>query len=304
VVVPLLAAAGVMAVAVSGWRSRYWQTASAGDGLAPSGADDERARWPRHLPRQVLIGLELVFLTLFVYVFRFVFTTVPSSAAAHRLAPLLDDIWRVRGFNYLQVGLIILGAYLAVTVWGARSRDGGARPWLMIGLLAGGLGGLAAAALTPTAPVGTQLLAMLAAAALAGLLAGGRTGQIEAGALGGFWCGLAAALVWASASLVADLTLAGPLAGTAWASSHACLALVGNELTLCAAAYDVSMWGRMLMGLPILSGGLGVIGGLLGAALSGARRPAEARWGQALLAPVLFCGFLGVLYAAGAMGLL
>jgi hypothetical protein len=147
---------------------------------------------------------------------------------------------------------------------------------------------------------------MLAAAVLAGLVAGRLTGQTEAGALSAFWCGLAAALVWAIAGMVVDFTLSSWLAGGAvWAGVHyLCHGLAGSELAACAVSVDVYNWGKVLLALPILSGGLGVIGGLWGAALTKARQPLVSDWGRALAAPVVFCGVMVLLYIVRTIGLL
>jgi len=298
--VGLLALAGILSVAVSGWRSRYWQPAAAtGPGSDLAAADTLALRLeggPSRI-RLVLIGLVLAFLGLFVYVFRVLFTLQPSLAEAHRLTDVLNQIWNYHSFNTFQAGMVIIGAYLGVSVYGTRGRGPSARPW-MAGVTAGGIAGLAAILLALTGQLNAMLVVMLAAAVLAGLIAGGLTGQTEAGALGGFWCGLACALVWATAGMVMDLTLISRLAGTAWASSQVCQGLVGAELAACAVGNDVFTWGKVLLALPILSGGLGVIGGLLGAALTKARPPVESKWGRALVVPVLFCGVMILVYAA------
>jgi hypothetical protein len=295
----LLVLTAILSVAVSGWRSRYWQqvtSESSGNDLVAVGSGEAGPSKARF----VLLGLESAFLGLFLYVLRygFLFPAQLSSAAAQRFVLDPNQIGPKR-----LVGIIILGAYLAVTMYGARGRRPSARPW-MVGVTAGGIGGLAVLLLTAAVRLDALLLVMFFAALLAGLIAGRLTGQTEAGALGGFWCGLACALVWAAGGMVVDLTLASSLGGTVWASNHYfCHGLAGSALAACAVGADVSNWGKVLLGLPIISGGLGVIGGLWGAALTKARQPVESDWGRALVAPVVFCGMMVLLFAAGIVGL-
>jgi hypothetical protein len=168
----------------------------------------------------------------------------------------------------------------------------------MVGVIAGSITGLAMALLALAGQLNapSQVLVTFITALLAGLVAGKLAGQTEAGALGGFWCGLACALVWSTAEMVIDLTFSSHLAATAWYATHlTCLGLSGYELEACAVGQDYTIWGRVLLELPILSGALGVIGGFLGAALTKPRQLVAARWGRALLAPVMFCGVMMIL---------
>jgi hypothetical protein len=303
-VVELLFFLGILSVAISGLRSRRSQPAgtdSAGRDLATAGPAAGVSAWVCSL----LIGLELAFLILFVYVFRVVFPPFLASVQSFSRIGLPLNFYATNYGDFLA-GIILLGACLAVTVFGARGRGTRALAWL-VGAIAGLVAGVAAAALALTGQLDapSQVLIMFAAAVLAGLIAGGLAGQTEAGALGGFWCGLACALVWAAAGMVIDLSLASHLARTPWYGSHmACLGLSGNELAACAVGQDYSIWGRVLLELPILSGSLGVIGGLLGAALTKARPPVVAKWGRALVAPVVFCGAMILLLVARMAGLI
>jgi hypothetical protein len=302
IIAGLLALMATLSVAVSGWRSRYWQQAAplspASDPAAAVSAE-KRSSWVRY----VLIGLEVVFLGLLVYVLRFLFSSQPTPGEAHRL--IIDPNVVNESGRSLWAGVIISGVYLAVTVFGTHTQRPGARPWL-VGTTAGGIAGLVAVLLALAVPLNNAwLLVMFVPALLAGVIAGRQAGQTEAGALGGFWCGLACALVWAVGGMILDLALAPQLAGTAWAVSHAsCQGLVGTSLAACAAADDYRNWGLMLLGLPILSSDLGVIGGLLGAALAKARQPVQAGWGRALVIPAVFCGIMILVYVAGVIHLL
>ena len=296
----LLVLIGIMSVVVSDRRSHDRQQAASsnpGNDLAAAGTGEGNPSKTRYL----LISLELVFLVLLVYVFRFLFPTLLGSTQAHRF---MADLINADTYGKFLVGTIIIGAYIAVTVYGTRSWGTRARLW-MISVAIGGITGLAAALLTLAIGLGAQFLVMLSIATLVGLIAGKLTGQTEAGVLGGFWCGLTSALVWAIAGMVVDLALASQLANTAWASSHYfCQGLAGTELAACTVGSDMSNFGKVLLGLPILSGGLGVIGGLWGTALTKTRRPMESAWGRALVAPIVFCGVMILLLVSQMFGLL
>ena len=301
-VIGLLAVAAIMSVAVSGWRSRFWRQAASsvpGSNLVSSDSRTSEMQGPFSRIRSVLIGLELALLVLLVYVVYFFFRTQPDLSAAHHFMVEPNQIITDR-----LVGILILGAYLAVTIYATRSRGPSAGPWL-VGITAGTFTSLVSVFLACAIRLDAVLIVMLSIAFLAGLTAGRLAGQTEAGALGGFWFGLACALVWVIVGMIVDLTQAPWLARTAWASSHYyCIGLAGNTLAACAIGNDLSDWGKVLLALPIVSGGLGVIGGLIGSALTKARPPVEAKWGRALIAPVGFCSVMIVLFVAGMVGLL
>ena len=292
----LLVFLGAVSIAVSGWRSRHSQPAAAsapGSNLAGASTGQGSYAWVRSL----LIGLELVFLILFVYAFRVVFPPFLVSVQSYSRIPLPLNFYATQYGDFLA-GIILLGAYLAVTVFGARGRGTRAIAW-RVGSIGGLVAGVTAVGLAVAVKLDapSQVLIMVVAAVLTGLIAGGLAGQTEAGALGGFWCGLACALVWAAAGMVIDLALAFHLERTLWFGSHlACMGLSGKELAACAVGQDYGIWGRVLLELPILSGALGIIGGLLGAVFARRRSLVKAEWGRALIAPVVFCGVMILLY--------
>ena len=181
-VVEVLILLGFMAIVISGWHNRRSQPATqdAGRDLTAPVPLSGGSAWIRAL----LIGLELVFLVLFVYECRFV------------LPPLHPPIQSRFGLLIYATnfGDILIAVYLAVTVFGTRRMGTHTLPWL-VGTITGLVAGVVVAllALENKLDEPAQVLAMFIAAVLAGFIAGGLGGRTEAGALGGFWCGLACA---------------------------------------------------------------------------------------------------------------
>jgi len=282
-VVEVLILLGFMAIAISAWHNRRSQPATtedAGHDLTAPIPHSGGSAWIRAL----LIGLELVFLILFVYECRVV------------LPPLHPPIQSQFGLLIYATnfGDILIAVYLAVTVFGTRRMGTHALSWL-VATITGLVGGVAVAVLALESKLDepAQVLAMLIVAVLAGFIAGGLGGRTEAGAIGGFWYGLACALVWSTAGLVIDFALSPYLARTPWYGSHmSCLGLSGNAVVACAVGGDRAIWGRVLLELPILSGALGIVGGFLGSALRHSKPPLKADWGRALVAPVVFCAVM------------
>jgi hypothetical protein len=246
------------------------------------------------------VALGVAFVALVAIILLIAYPPAANPSAPH--ATLLEA-WLGDGARVAEVGIgaLIAAAFVGVTVFGTRHRGRAvALPWL-VGSAAGGiaglglvLSGLVAELSAPVAsPPGGGFpffpLATFGAPLVAGLLVGKLTGRVEAGLLGGFWCGLALGLVNAVGTPGSDLLLANHLASTAWRANPGCAGLAGTALAGCAVRDDLGGAAMLMLVLPLIGAGWGVLGGLLGSVLATVRMP-EGSTSRALLAPAVFAG--------------
>jgi hypothetical protein len=254
--------------------------------------------------RRIVVGAVAVLGVAFVAVVALILLIAyPPAANPNAPHATLPEVWLGDSARVADVGIgaLIATAFVGVTVFGTRIQGrAAALPWL-VGCAAGGvaglglvLSGLVAELSVPVASPsggGSPLFPLLTFGAplVAGLLVGKLTGRVEAGLLGGFWCGLALGLVNAVGTPGNDLLLANRLTQTVWLSHLDCPGLAGSALAGCEIRDDLGGAAMLMLVLPLIGAGSGVLGGLFGSVLATVRMP-EGSTSRALLAPAVFAG--------------
>jgi hypothetical protein len=171
---------------------------------------------------------------------------------------------------------VVLGAGLGIT-------------WLVIGVCS---------ILIETSALGLVLDAgLLIMPVLAGALGARQTGRFGSGSLAGFWCGIAAAALIALSIVVIDIAFAPHLLQTNWAHDSHCDLHRGDALAACEISDDLGYAASILVILPVIMAGLGMIGGAIGTMTERRRVAKESPVVDNSRAPFIFSLLMVVLFA-------
>jgi hypothetical protein len=219
--------------------------------------------------------------------------------------------------------LSFLGLAIALgagAIWVALqgTRDPATRPAWLLGACIGAAAGLAAAVLyvigagaatTDTALQAAPALVTLAlllgplGVGFAAALAATRT---SAGAVAGFWCALALALLADIGLIASDVLFANRLMQTAWVGYRSgdplCNGVHGATLLGCAVGDDLGFAASLLIFGPVLGLGLGAVAGVLGRLVSRRSHDSVIPWAAAMTPPAIFSTLLAVVMVAELVG--
>jgi hypothetical protein len=219
--------------------------------------------------------------------------------------------------------LSFMGLAMAVgagAIWVAwqGTHDAATRPAWLLGACAGTAAGLAAAVLyiitgglamtdaaLQAAPVLVTLALLLGSLGVgcAAALAAGRT---SAGAVAGFWCALALALVADIGLIASDVLFASRLMQTAWVGYRSadplCNGVHGATLLGCAVGDDLGFAASILIFGPVLGLGLGALAGVLGHLFARRSHDSVIPWAAAMTPPAIFSALLAVVMVAELFG--
>jgi hypothetical protein len=209
----------------------------------------------------------LIFLTLLAYVF----VRYPDIALTPNEDGVTASIPHWFGATGSSIAYWLLGLLLAcLYVYAGVRATADQNAWHEGVVLGAALGGswivLGMLGFFVHVPASSLFAAALLVAPVAtGVAVTIRTGRVGRGALAGFLCGLTAALPIVLFTLTSDVTFTAHFLQTSWPLDHYCNFHTGDALAACEISDDLGFASTTLVALPLLTGGLGLLGGAIGA---------------------------------------
>jgi hypothetical protein len=116
--------------------------------------------------------------------------------------------------------------------------------------------------------------------------------------LAGFWCGMAVALLIVLSTLGIDVVVTSQFLQTSWPLDHYSNFHTGDTLAACEISDDLGFASTTLVALPLVMGGLGLIGGAIGLANVREQRASRPPGAQRSRAPLIFSLIMAAIFLA------